>query len=51
MGKTAKDPAKKKKWMKIGTARDFKMSHTEGTKIKTSDRDYRIAADGSWRRL
>lgn len=50
MGKTTKDGAKKAAWKRISTARDFKTSHTAGTTFKASDRDYIVAADGSWRR-
>ena len=50
MGKTTKDAKKKKQWMKISTARDFKTSHEAGMTFKASDRDYTVAKDGSWRR-
>ena len=50
MGKTTKDKDKKKAWMRISTARDFKVSHTPEMTFKASDRDYLVAADGSWRK-
>lgn len=50
MGKTTKDATKKKQWMRISTARDFKTSHQAEMTFRASDRDYTVAKDGSWRR-
>ena len=51
MGKTTtKAQRKTAKWAKINTARDFKMSHTEGKTFKASDREYTVRADGRWKR-
>lgn len=50
MGKTAKTPEQKKKFMKISTLRNFKQSHTAGAVFRASDRSYEVQNDGSWKR-
>jgi hypothetical protein len=51
MGKTTNDPAKKKQWKRINTARDFKESHTVGMEFKASDRNYMVTPSGAWKRI
>jgi hypothetical protein len=51
MGKTTKDAKKKRQWMRINTARDFKESHEPGLVVKASDRNYLVTPSGAWKRV
>lgn len=52
MGKTTNDPAKKKAWSRIKTARTFKESHTGGNVFKATDgTQYVVQAAGNWKKV
>lgn len=52
MSKTTKDPAKKRQWMFLNTARNFKESHEVGMVFKSkTGTKYIVGEDGAWRKL
>ena len=52
MSKTTKDPAKKKAWARINTARTFKESHTEGNVFRATDgTKYIVQNSGNWMKV